>query len=291
MMTGIRYSMVEVIFDRRGELSVFSKLSDLKKASLFIMIVFILVATIIVLPLEESTSLFMFVPLISVFLTLLITGEAFKKAGWAQLGFRRFSIKMLAIAFFIPIIPILLGYILVWTTGLGTLELADQYKGQELLLILNFFTSSAFASLTVTLGEEVGWRGFLSSKLQSLGMVKACLLNGFVWGLFHLPVLIFTDVYHDGVNLLAYIPLFMATITLAGAFMTYVRYASGSIWPAIIAHSIHNTAWNYGIMFTKEPDPIVTFITGDAGFILIVFYLIVFGFIAKQHKRNSRALA
>jgi len=261
---------------------VFSKLSDLKKAALFTLIVFALVATIILLPLEESTSLFMFVPLVSVLLTMLVTGEAFKKAGWAQLGFRRFNVKMLALAFFIPIIPIMLGYVLVWATGLGTLELADQYKGQELLLILNFFTSTVVASLTVTLGEEVGWRGFLSSKLQSLGIAKASLLNGFVWGLFHLPVIIFTDVYHDGVNLLAYIPLFMATVTLAGAFMTYVRYASGSIWPAIIAHSIHNTAWNYGIMFTQEPDPMVTYITGDTGIVLIVFYLIVFGFIAKR---------
>ena len=71
--------------------------------------------------------------------------------------------------------------------------------------------------------------------------------------------------------------------------MTYVRYASGSIWLAIIAHSFHNQAWRYGEMFTQEPDDLVTYITGDAGIVLIVFYLIVFGLIMKRYKNNKIA--
>ncbi|MBE4907588.1 CPBP family intramembrane metalloprotease [Bacillus luteolus] len=79
----------------------------------------------------------------------------------------------------------------------------------------------------------------------------------------------------------------MVTVTLAGAFMTYLTYATRSIWPAFIAHSVHNTAWNYGDSLTQEAKSIVTYITGDTGLVLIVFYLLVFVWMINKGEKIS----
>jgi membrane protease YdiL (CAAX protease family) len=258
--------------------------SDIQKVSLFIALVFIFEFLIIVLPFKQSTSLFMFIPFASVLITMLLTGEGFTKTGWKQLGFHRFPVKLFFGALIIPMIPIIIGYIIVWLTGLGTFGVAKEYEGHEMFLFVGFFITLVTSSLTVTLGEEIGWRGYLAAKLKQIGLAKALLLNGFIWGLFHLPIMLFTDIYHANVNLPLYIPLFMTTVTLAGVFMTYVRYVSGSIWPSIFAHSAHNLVWNYGALFTQSPSPVVTYITGDAGAVLIIFYLIIFMWIIKKRK-------
>ncbi|MFD2444981.1 CPBP family intramembrane glutamic endopeptidase [Bacillus sp. CGMCC 1.16607] len=259
-------------------------LSNMQKVSVYLVLVLAIVFMIVVLPIEQSTSLFMFVPFVAVLITMLLSGEMFTKAGWKQLGFHRFQLKTFLGALVIPMIPILIGYIIVWLAGIGTFELEKEYEGRGVFLFVGFFITLIASSLTVTLGEEIGWRGYLAAKLRSIGLEKALLLNGFIWGLFHLPIILFTDIYHTDVNLLTFIPMFMTTVTLAGAFITYVRYASGSIWPAIIAHSAHNVVWNYGELFTQNPHPVVTYITGDAGAVLIIFYLIIFIWIIKKSK-------
>src|SRR5699024_8144281 len=40
-------------------------------------------------------------------------------------------------------------------------------------------------------GEEIGWRGFLLREFRALGFWKASLLIGFIWGLWHAPLIIF----------------------------------------------------------------------------------------------------
>ncbi|MFK2825542.1 CPBP family glutamic-type intramembrane protease [Bacillus sp. B190/17] len=259
-------------------------LSDMQKASIYMAFVFFFVFMIIMLPVKQSTSLFMFVPFASVLMTMLLTGEGFTKAGWKQLGFHRFPLKLSLWALIIPMVPIIIGYMIVWLTGLGTFGIGEEYEGRGTFLFVGFFISFIVSSLTVTLGEEIGWRGYLAAKLKKIGLAKALLLNGFIWGLFHLPIMLFTDIYHGDVHLLIFIPLFMATVTLAGAFITYVRYVTGSIWPAIFAHSAHNLMWHYGEIFTQNPSPVVPYITGDAGIVLIIFYLMIFVWMIKRNK-------
>jgi uncharacterized protein len=258
------------------------QINHMQKVAVYLGIVIFLEFMLLMLPIKLNTFFFMFVPFVSVLITMLLTGEAFSKKGWSQLGFHRFSTKFFAIGLLVPMLPILIGFSFVWLSGLGTFGVAPEYEGKAIFLTVQFVISFLFSSLTVTLGEEIGWRGYMEAKLSRLGLAPSLLLNGFIWGLFHLPVMIFTDIYHDGVNLFVYIPMFMVTVTLAGAFMTYLKTATGSIWPAIAAHSMHNLVWNYGDLLTQNPKPIVTYLTGDAGIVLILFYLIVFVIIVKR---------
>src|SRR5208282_2085039 len=61
------------------------------------------------------------------------------------------------------------------------------------LFALNLVLTLTVASLVLTLsgaiGEEAGWRGFLQQELEvRVGMFKATLLVGLIWGSWHLPV-------------------------------------------------------------------------------------------------------
>ena len=136
------------------------QLSDMQKVLVYIALVFVFVFMIVVLPFEQNTSLFMFVPFASMLVTMLLTGEGFTKAGWKQLGFHRFQMKIFFWALIIPMIPILIGYAIVWLTGLGTFGLKEEYEGRELFLFVGFFITLITSSLSVTLGEEIGWRGY-----------------------------------------------------------------------------------------------------------------------------------
>ena len=50
------------------------------------------------------------------------------------------------------------------------------------------------AGLTVNglfaFGEEYGWRGVLADELRPLGLARASLLTGVLWGLWHAPIII-----------------------------------------------------------------------------------------------------
>ncbi|MCI3922684.1 CPBP family intramembrane metalloprotease [Paenibacillus sp. TRM 82003] len=259
---------------------------DGQKAALFIGIIGLLMALVLVLPIRANTNLMMYLPLTAVLIAMLLTGEAFAKAGWRQLGFYRFPGKMSLVAFVVPALPILAGHLIVWWSGLGRFGLIEPLQGRETELLLSFVLSFILSSLTVTLGEEAGWRGYLAEKLKGLGWSKSLLANGFIWSLFHLPVIVFTDIYHNGVFLWTFIPMFIVTVTLAGTFMTYLRYATGSIWPPIIAHSSHNAFWNVGMWYTQDAAPSATYIVGDVGAVQSLFYLVLFIWIVRKHKNS-----
>lgn len=71
--------------------------------------------------------------------------------------------------------------------------------------------------------EEPGWRGFALGRLQQrLSPVRATLLLGFVWGLWHIPV---------------YGPLAFPFITMLAFFYTYLYNRTGSVLLAILLHA------------------------------------------------------
>lgn len=100
------------------------------------------------------------------------------------------------------------------------------------------------AGTLFALCEEVGWRGYmLPQMMRGLGVVAAMLIVGFLHGVWHLPLLLTTDLYHAAGNPWIVTPPFLITLTLAGMFYGYVRVTTGSIWPVAGAYSAVNIAW------------------------------------------------
>jgi membrane protease YdiL (CAAX protease family) len=71
--------------------------------------------------------------------------------------------------------------------------------------------------------EEPGWRGFALGRLQErFSPVRATLLLGVVWGLWHIPV---------------YGPLAFPFITMLAFFYTYLNNRTGSVLLVILLHA------------------------------------------------------
>ena len=88
-------------------------------------------------------------------------------------------------------------------------------------------------------GEEYGWRGVLAQELQPLGAVRANLVTGVLWGLWHAPV----------INLLGHnygsewgwgIPVMVAWVTPFSFLLWRVRERTGSVLAPAMLHGAAN---------------------------------------------------
>jgi uncharacterized protein len=73
-------------------------------------------------------------------------------------------------------------------------------------------------------------------------------------------------------NVLFFLPLFYGTIVAASFFFGYMRIYTGSIWPASIAHSVHNAAWGVLGAFTVTSYPVLVnlYLVGDYGILILI---------------------
>ena len=140
----------------------------------------------------------------------------------------------------------LAGYGAAWGSGLARFDLPAATPWPAASPALRF---GAFLAINLArglpllgflaLGEEIGWRGYLLPRLIESGWPRPVLLSGLVWGLWHVPSLLWGG-YPAGPNR----PLSAAVILVTlGAFafvLARLRLESGSIWPPTLAHA----AWN-----------------------------------------------
>lgn len=120
-------------------------------------------------------------------------------------------------------------------------------------------------------GEEFGWRGYLLPKLMPLGKIKAYLILGVVWGLWHAP-LVLMGFNYPGHPLLGVV--WMSALT--SAFGIYLNELTLRYKSSILAGSIHG-AFNgqgYGIWRQLFPtvNPLLGGMTGIIG--IAVFTLL-----------------
>ncbi len=144
-------------------------------------------------------------------------------------------------------------YALVWTAGLGAVdpEAAERLLGPRMWRLLpGTLVGCAFA-----LGEEIGWRGFLTPRLHArFGFVRSSLLTGVIWAVWHYPLLLGAD-YNAGTPWWFGLTCFTVMVTGISFLFAWQRLASGSVWPAMLLHASHNL-WIQGFF-----DPL----TADTG--------------------------
>jgi len=91
-----------------------------------------------------------------------------------------------------------------------------------------------------TFGEEYGWRGYLLPRLLPLGEIRASLLVGVIWGVWHLPLLL-AGLNYPGVNIwLAIIGFTFVTVALSFAYTWFFVASSGSVLVAAVFHASTN---------------------------------------------------
>ncbi len=191
----------------------------------------------------------MWCPGISALITMRILKRSLKELGW-KWGKTKYQLR----SYFIPILYALVAYLIVWIVGwgkfyngefvttiatsLGLTELDNNLVILVYVLIqgtVGFLTGAIFA-----LGEEIGWRGFLVPELyKTEGFTKTSLISGFIWGIWHLPILLFAD-YNSGTPVWVAMICFMVLVISVSFIYTWFRMKSGSLWTAVILHASHN---------------------------------------------------
>lgn len=122
-------------------------------------------------------------------------------------------------------------------------------------------------------GEELGWRGYLLTRLVQSGWPFPIVLSGLVWGIWHSPLLMLTGYAHGAVTLS--LIMFTVLTILFGVFIGWLRLASGSVFVAAMAHASFNGFVQsfFGVSFAADK---AWFWIGDYGvFILIPYGLLV----------------
>ena len=72
-------------------------------------------------------------------------------------------------------------------------------------------------SIRTAAGEEIGWRGYMLTRLIDAGVPKPVLLSGVIWGLWHVP-LILGGVYLAGPPPVVSAALWLVTATAFASF-------------------------------------------------------------------------
>jgi len=185
------------------------------------------------------------------------------REGFSDVSFRlggRRGWKATLVALIFPIVIGFIAYGIAWVTGLVQfspvpLKWVAPYVGDTTSPVLVFLFNLAVVASIVTIfsatraaGEEIGWRGYMLTRLIDAGVPKPILTSGLIWGLWHLP-LIFGGVYLAGQPPALAALLFMVTHMAVSFMYARLRLETGSVWPAIALHA----AWNAIIQNAFDP--------------------------------------
>ena len=90
--------------------------------------------------------------------------------------------------------------------------------------------------------EEVGWRGYLSPKLDELGLNRfaASAIVAVVWATWHLPYIHELTWVYSSENLVTFIPRFYLVCFALSIIFGELRSVSGTFWTAILIHAVGN---------------------------------------------------
>jgi uncharacterized protein len=155
---------------------------------------------------------------------------SFRWGGW--LGTRA-----VLVATALPLLVGLVAYGLSWATGLAHFDPDGKGGFAESLLVS--LTVGGIYSCKSAAGEEIGWRGYMLTRLVDSGIPAPLLVSGLIWGLWHTP-LILSGQYASGPHPLLSAAVFMSTVVGLGFVFAWLRLSSGSIWPCIWAHGVWN---------------------------------------------------
>ena len=97
------------------------------------------------------------------------------------------------------------------------------------------------------MGEELGWRGYLMPTLLPLGQMRAILISGAVWGVWHAPAILQGHNYPDhpywGVLLM------VGFCVLFGIFLSWIYLRALSPWAPALGHGSLNAAAGFPLLF------------------------------------------
>jgi membrane protease YdiL (CAAX protease family) len=215
----------------------------------------------------------MFAPTIAlIIMFFIITRDGYLKNGWSVLGLHRTGKRQWLFSIIVPLLCLSCTYLIIWTTPYATPFVPEDASGVSVWMIaIKVIIILIFHTVTSSLGEEIGWRGYLLPKLMPLGWKKAVVLTGFIHAVFHIPLMM-AGLYHSEGNPIIIYPLMIIQTVIGGILLGYVRLKTNSVWPAAILHGAHNGFWAVYSEFTQVHSNLAYYFGGENGLMMIVLY-------------------
>lgn len=215
----------------------------------------------------------MIVPAVCSILTRLITKE-----GFSQMLLRpkfKGHMRYYAMGAYLPFLLILLGaavYFLIFpssfditASAMSSSLLASGVPAQQLQLVIILqivqgVVLGPFINLIFTMGEELGWRGYLLPRLvHDVGAGKAMLISGLIWGAWHAPMIALGHNYGIDYPLAPWLGIVMMILFCVslGCILSFVTLKAKSAWPAAMGHSMINAIAALPVYFCIAPNVLV----------------------------------
>ena len=237
-------------------------------------------------------SILMLIPALSSILTRIITKEGFKNM-YLKPKFKK-NIKYYLIAYFMTNVFIILGAVAFFIIFPKTLDLnlttfSESLKNNGITIDAKTIFIAQLAqgiligpiiNIIFTLGEELGWRGYLLQKLsKEYSVQKSIIISGIIWGIWHAPVIAMGHNYGTGYIGAPWLGIFAMIVfcIVLGSYLSYLAIKTQSVIPCAIAHSAINAFAGIGICLYKgTPNPFIgpspTGIIGGSIFIIVGVY-------------------
>lgn len=246
-------------------------------------------------PTSVYVGALMISPAIAAFITLKIRKRPISSLPWSLK-----ELKYLKLSYITPILYVSIAYVLIWLLGFGDLinaerilqwsdELGIDSSNQTLVIVVMIFlllTVGVIKNLGSTLGEEIGWRGFLIFELRKVMSFKAlAIVSGIIWAIWHFPII--NLMYGRGENLMVHLGAFTIMIIGVSVILAYYTFKSNSLWPAALYHSVHNIYIQKICTPLTVSNDTTTFWIDEYGFMIpIVTTIFAFYFWRKAAKEN-----
>lgn len=237
-------------------------------------------------------SLGMLAPAIAHVITRKVTNEGFRLTGEKSmmLGIDLKGKKWIffLLAMFLPVVYSTLGDVIVWLFCPEAFGEAEVSSFVVIIYPLISIVSGVVLSFAA-FGEEFGWRGYMMPKLIELvGMPKALIIGGIIWGLWHAPL---TCVGHNfGMDYpgFPYVGIIVMCLfcTVLGTILMYVTVKTNSVWPAAFMHAVNNSSPSAMLLFTRQDVEVPMWINTLSNIPLILIAILCFALMMKKKEQT-----
>ena len=151
-----------------------------------------------------------------------------------------------ALAWLAPVCVGGVAYGFAWAAGLAHFAIPNAGVLEDsngvlrfLVRLVGMLTLGTLIGALYALGEELGWRGYLLTRLIDAEVPYPVFFSGVIWAAWHVP-LILSGEYASSAHPWLSVAFFTVDVIAITYVITFVRLATGSVWSAVLFHA----AWN-----------------------------------------------
>jgi membrane protease YdiL (CAAX protease family) len=156
-------------------------------------------------------------------------------------------------------------------------QLKEQMAKTPIGVLAAVVLGGLFAGVTINavagFGEELGWRGLLQRELAFLGFWRSSVLIGFIWGLWHTPLVLQGHNYPQ--HRVGGVVMMTLWCMLLAPIFSYLRVKARSVIAAAIVHGTLNATYGLSIVFVRGGSDLTTGMTGLPGFVVLAAVILV----------------